>query len=484
MKHSRKSGGRLFVESLAFVLGGIAIGSRLRLPENVVEAEVHVDPPQLTPPQIVSVRRGRSFGMRLATVSSFVALFVAGGAFAAWGGNQAAQVVNDQATPVAADAQSSASAEAVAADGPAQADAAPSDAAPGDAAPGDVAPSTATAVAESTVSVTPDESASVTTAAAVEPAGDAVSLPAATPGAATPPPTDAVPSRTALAPVAHRRAARHGSNIVRMPSIAPVTVDSETSALPGAAIVWRNLALPDPTPASPLLQRLSVHRLVATSGADWPIELALLHVRGDDVRPQSVQTLLALADNVSAAKAQGQDDWQAVLALTGDPAEADRVLALSRYYRAVGTETLATGLRASRVRLGHRVLTDPRVTIYPAGRDDIQAGRVNERVLAVIAYLAETFGSVEISSLVSGHRLYARPRVISAHVFGEAVDVAALGGESVAGNQEPGGIVERAVRALLFLPADAEPRQIISLFEFGGPSFALSDHADHIHVGF
>ena len=271
---------------------------------------------------------------------------------------------------------------------------------------------------------------------------------------------------------------------MRMPSIAPVTADSETFARPTAAIVWRNLPLLDPTPASPLLQRESVHRLVSASGADWPLELALLHERGDDVRPQSVQTLLALAGRVSAAKTQGQDDWQTVLALTGDPAEADRVLALSRYYRAVGSETLATGLRASRVRLGRRVLIDPRITIYPAGREDIQAGRVSERVLVVIAYLAETFGSVEISSLVSGHRIYARPRVVSAHLFGEAVDVAVLGGEPVAGNQEPGGIVERAVRALLFLPADAEPRQIISLFDLGGPSFALIDHADHVHVGF
>jgi hypothetical protein len=109
---------------------------------------------------------------------------------------------------------------------------------------------------------------------------------------------------------------------------------------------------------------------------------------------------------------------------------------------------------------------------------------VNVRVLAAIAYLADTFGSVDVSSLVRGHRLYARPRVISAHVYGDAVDVAALGGNSIAGHQEPGGLTEDAVRALLLLPAEVEPRQIISLLGLGGPSFAEPDHADHVHVGF
>jgi hypothetical protein len=69
-------------------------------------------------------------------------------------------------------------------------------------------------------------------------------------------------------------------------------------------------------------------------------------------------------------------------------------------------------------------------------------------------------------------------------VYGEAVDIAALGGLSVAGNQRPGGLVERAVRDILLLPAEVRPRQLISLLGLGGPSFPLADHGDHIHVGF
>jgi len=34
------------------------------------------------------------------------------------------------------------------------------------------------------------------------------------------------------------------------------------------------------------------------------------------------------------------------------------------------------------------------------------------------------------------------------------------------------------------LPAALQPSELISLFAIGGPSFAMADHADHIHVGY
>ena len=50
-------------------------------------------------------------------------------------------------------------------------------------------------------------------------------------------------------------------------------------------------------------------------------------------------------------------------------------------------------------------------------------------------------------------------------------------------------MTERAVRLLLMLPGDVAPRQIISLMDLDGTtgnagSFALPDHADHIHIGY
>jgi hypothetical protein len=150
----------------------------------------------------------------------------------------------------------------------------------------------------------------------------------------------------------------------------------------------------------------------------------------------------------------------------------------------VGLGALVHGLDSRREALSKAILADDRVFVYGGGREDLEALRIDVRVLAVIEYLAEAFGEVTVSSLDSGHRLYARPGVLSAHVFGRAVDIAALDGTPIAGNQEPGGLTEDAVRALLLLPPEVRPRQVISLLGLGGPSFPLADHADHIHVGF
>ena len=74
--------------------------------------------------------------------------------------------------------------------------------------------------------------------------------------------------------------------------------------------------------------------------------------------------------------------------------------------------------------------------------------------------------------------------MISAHVYGLAVDIAVLEHKSIYGNQEPGGLTQRAVENILLLPAELQPKQVISLLGLGGPSFPLADHDDHIHVGY
>jgi hypothetical protein len=89
-----------------------------------------------------------------------------------------------------------------------------------------------------------------------------------------------------------------------------------------------------------------------------------------------------------------------------------------------------------------------------------------------------------VSCLISGHRLYARPGVISAHIYGLAADISVLGGLSIMGNSAPGGMTEDGVRNILLLPSELQPRQVISLLGMGGPSFPMGNHDDHIHVGY
>jgi hypothetical protein len=255
----------------------------------------------------------------------------------------------------------------------------------------------------------------------------------------------------------------------------------------GEPTVWLNRALPDPTPPAKRLApgfAKQLRHISAVNGVSWALVLAVLRVEGATERvPATVRELNALAKGLRLRGA-ADSEWNAALALSGRTSFADRVVAVTRYNRAVGLGALLNGLEAAKPRLTQELLTESRVNIYGGGREDLANGRVDVRVVVLIKYLAEAYGQVTVSSLFSGHRKYARPGVVSAHIYGHAVDISSLGGLPIQGHQEPGGITEKAVRAILLLPTELQPRQVISLLGLGGPSFPMGNHGDHIHVGY
>jgi hypothetical protein len=283
------------------------------------------------------------------------------------------------------------------------------------------------------------------------------------------------------------QSADQGGNDVGLTSAADAADDLEFDNDAGAGVVWLHRTLPDPTPPAERLTRLFGHELTDAARAnhvDWALVLGVLRAQGRRGQaPATPRQLNQLARSLHALRANA-DEWRAVLALSGRTAFADRAIALTRYNRAVGLRALIRGLQAEKSALEQRVLTDSRLDIYPGGRDDVANHRINVRVLVLMLYMAEAHGQVTVSSLDSGHRLYARPGVVSAHKYGLAVDIAALGGESILGHQQAGGLTERAVRNILLLPIELRPKQVISLLGLGGPSFPLADHYDHIHVGY
>jgi len=134
--------------------------------------------------------------------------------------------------------------------------------------------------------------------------------------------------------------------------------------------------------------------------------------------------------------------------------------------------------------LEKRVLSDNRIDIYPCGRQDVRSGQIDRRVLATMAYLAESGLRPTVTSLKCGHSFYTSSGGVSHHSSGNAVDIAKVNGIPILGHQERGGITEVTVRRLMRLQGTMRADQIISLLDLGGPTFAMSDHADHIHVGF
>jgi hypothetical protein len=272
-------------------------------------------------------------------------------------------------------------------------------------------------------------------------------------------------------------------------------LDPEASTPGAAATVWLHRLLPDPTPPSRRLAPGFAKRLLKVARKQrvhWSLVLGAMRAEREANEEQrrmfsaSRASVTQMASGLAAVGGRKRDKaWTAVLALRGDATVADRAVVLADYYRAVGLKALVKGLRSQEDKLVERVLQDERITVYDGGRADLAEGRVDVRVVATVAFLAESFGQVTITSLISGHGLYSRPGVISAHIYGHAVDVAALDGKIISPfTQGPGGLVEQAVRKLLLLPAEMRARQVISLLGLGGPSFPLANHDDHIHVGF
>ncbi len=273
----------------------------------------------------------------------------------------------------------------------------------------------------------------------------------------------------------------------RGPLRAPLDREAEADEPNVDATVWLYRALPDPTPPSRRLKPAfarKLKRISARNNVDWALTLAVLRASGErSSTPASPDRLRALTKQLHTRKAQ-QSPWSSVLSLEGRTTFADRTVALMHLYRAVGLKALVKGFDWAKPSLSKRILSDKRISIYPGGRTDIQLGRVNIRVLTLIAYLADAHGQVTVSSLISGHRLYSRPGVVSAHIYGLAADISVLGGTSILGHQQPDSVTEKAVRNILLLPAEMQPRQLISLIGMGGPSFPMANHDDHIHVGY
>ncbi len=172
-----------------------------------------------------------------------------------------------------------------------------------------------------------------------------------------------------------------------------------------------------------------------------------------------------------------------------------KLLEATAIYRASGRNVLYGKDNAGAMSIGQimllpkpllekRVLSDERIEIYECGRDDIRSGQIDRRILASLAYLAESGLKPGVTSLKCGHGFYTSSGNVSHHSSGNAVDIATVNGIPILGHQEPGGITEQAVRRLMQLQGTMAPAQIISLLEIGGATFAMADHNDHIHLGF
>ncbi len=169
-----------------------------------------------------------------------------------------------------------------------------------------------------------------------------------------------------------------------------------------------------------------------------------------------------------------------------------KLLEATAIYRAKGKNPFnkrlsgAGVLLLSKEALQERVLADKGLNIYECGREDIETGQIDRRVLAVLEYLrAQGFEELTITALKCGHSYLTTSGNVSEHTTGDAVDIAEIDNVPVTGHQGPGTLADQLIKDVLALQGTMEPHQVISLEDLPGEvSFALPDHFDHVHIGF
>jgi murein DD-endopeptidase MepM/ murein hydrolase activator NlpD len=162
-------------------------------------------------------------------------------------------------------------------------------------------------------------------------------------------------------------------------------------------------------------------------------------------------------------------------------------------YRAAGKDpfnphaSMTQALLASKQQLERQVLADPRLEIYQCGRDDIQTGQIDQRVLSGLEYLADNGYRLSITALKCGSssKTLAKAGARKGDATGSSVDISAIDGVPVAGHDGSGSLTASLVKTSLQLQGVMTPQEVISPDNLAGPvSFSLPDYSDRVHIGF
>jgi murein DD-endopeptidase MepM/ murein hydrolase activator NlpD len=144
--------------------------------------------------------------------------------------------------------------------------------------------------------------------------------------------------------------------------------------------------------------------------------------------------------------------------------------------------TVGQVLLESKQQLQPQVLHDSAITLSVCARQDISAGKVDKRVLAMLEYLSVS----GVRPTVAGVSCTPSQGTSAAGAAADvgAVDITAVDGVPVAGHQGPGTPADGAVRRLLMLEGLTRPRLIISQMSYPGATIAKDSPsgADAIRV--
>jgi hypothetical protein len=129
------------------------------------------------------------------------------------------------------------------------------------------------------------------------------------------------------------------------------------------------------------------------------------------------------------------------------------------------------------------LLANPRVQVTGRARDDLAAGIIDQRLVALLSAAAQRH-TIAISVFRSGHSKYvAGTRRVSNHWCGQAADVFMVDGVRVSRTSPAARALAEWVRAL---PGEVRPTEVGQPWPdlVGGGFFTDSAHQGHLHLGY
>jgi Transglycosylase SLT domain len=140
--------------------------------------------------------------------------------------------------------------------------------------------------------------------------------------------------------------------------------------------------------------------------------------------------------------------------------------------------TVGQVLLESQRQLEPQVLHDGGIQLDRCAREDVQEGRVDKRVLAMLEYLSVSGLSPSVSGLpCPPTTAVAAAANVSAADTSKAVEITAINGTPVAGHQEPGSVADQTVRKLLMLEGVSRPSQIVSTMNYPGAAATVTSNS-------
>ncbi len=145
--------------------------------------------------------------------------------------------------------------------------------------------------------------------------------------------------------------------------------------------------------------------------------------------------------------------------------------------------TASDAFLLSKAELQSAVLDDPDIKLGACDREQVTAGKVGRRSLALLVFLSRSGLKPTVGELRCGQTAYTAKGPTTTFPAPGTVDIAAINGIPIAGHQGAGTITDITIRTLLTIPAQFAPQRIASLMKYPGAPSTLAAPGYSTYIG-